>query len=281
MTSSARDNAITVGILLSSICSVILFIGIILAASGALTTTATNGDFVSHRAVPCTVITKKIVENTAGLGGSYVAIASVRLDNDSVDFAAIRQFESNRRAYSGNAEDAFARLAVTDGERTTCGVPADGQPPTRFSSVDQWPVPRPAAVDFDRAMSQAELDYKANLILAGSVFLGVGGGTILVFLAMLLLFRCCDKCGDCDCSCGYCVDSYEQYMLERRINSSGGGKQQQQQQNGADFTEDGLLTHYTCHYGAGACCTLFLAQLCGSSRSSSSSSKPLEPPPKE
>jgi hypothetical protein len=269
---TARANVTAYGMLIASLCVIVVFIGLILALSGGLTITELNGAFVNFRAVPCTVLADKAVPSDVLVGTSFLGVASVRLDNDtagsSFGFAAIRQFDTKKRAYFNSEASARASLEVSTGQKTVCGVPDDAQAPTLFSNADKWPIARPAVVHFDRASSQAQLDYKDNLILSGAVFLGVGGGVILLFLATLLMFRCCDKCGDCDCTC--CADSYEQYMLERRINSSGGtNKQQQQGGNDADFTEDGLLTHYTCHYGTGACFSLFLARLCGSSSSKS------------
>lgn len=260
--SRARDDAIGYAWLISGICSIILFIGLIMLLSGVLTLTDLNGDFVAYDAVPCTVVAVKAVPASVGFYTRYMGVASVQLNwSSQFRFAAIRQAETLKRATWYTTEAALGALEVSEGQLTTCGVPNDGEPAALYATASEWPFDRPAIVRFDRESSQAQLDYKDNLILAGAVFVGVGGGVILLVLLLFAICRCSDSCGDCDCGC--CSDSYEQYMLERRINSSGGKPDAAQQS--ADFTEDGLLTHYTCAYGPGACFSLFLAKLCGSS----------------
>jgi hypothetical protein len=261
MTLSTRDLASVVAFVCCLVCCIVLIAGAIAGLIGGLLSTELSGDFASYRVVPCTVVDRKGVPSDAVVGNSFMGVASVRLDNDSVDYAAIRQIVTPKQPRWPTEDVAVAQLNVSIGQRTACGVPDDAEAPTLFASALEWPFPRPAVVQLDRDAAQAQLDGKADAIYAAIATLGVGGSGIVLVIVYFLALHCYDRYGKDHCGC--CVDSYEENSLDRRINTSGGKQQQQQQQEETDFTEDGFLTHYTCRYGPGACCTLFLARLCG------------------
>lgn len=240
-------------IMFAGFCPIIISIGSILLLSATLTTTEFNGDFVGHRSVACTIVASKVIDN-GGLWPHYVGVAAAQIASIPFDVAVIRQTDRSRRA---TIEIARTILDVTIGSNYTCGLPPTGEP-ANYALASMWPVAGVGVVGFDREFAQAQLTMLESMWISGIVFLSVGLGVLLLVVALYFIARDCT----CDCDCGGCCsDYYEQYMLERRINSSGAF--QNNKGSNADFTDDGLLKHYTCKYGAGACCTLFLSRLCG------------------
>lgn len=244
-------------IMFAGFCPLVILIGAILLMTGAFTSTEFNGDFANYRGVPCTVVASKIIDND-GAVPVHVGIASVRIASIPFDVAAIRQTNKPLSPLRSTAEKARNLLDVTIGKNYTCGLSPTADP-APYDSASIWPVAGVAVVAFDQEFAQSQLTMLDDLLISGVVLTAVGGGVMLMAAALYFIARDCDCDCDCDC-CGCCSDYYEQYMLERRINSSGAA---QHAKVSADFNEDGLLKHYTCKYGAGACCTLFLSRLCG------------------
>lgn len=241
----------------AAFCPLVIIIGAILLMTGGLTSTEFNGDFAGYRGVPCTVVASKVIDN-GGAVPIHVGIAAVSIASIPFDVAAIRQTNKPPRGLRSTTERARSVLDVTVGKNYTCGLSPTAEP-APYDSAAIWPLAGVAVVGFDQEFAQSQLQLLDDLLIAGIVLTAVGGGVILVAAALYFIARDCNCDCDCDC-CGCCSDYYEQYMLERRINSSGAA---QNAKVSADFNEDGLLKNYTCKYGAGACCTLFLSRLCG------------------
>ena len=213
--------------------AILTLIGFILALSGGLTDRRFNGDFATYKTVNCEVQSVKVVPFKTGLITRNVAIAGVVVEGDERTLAAIRQADTIKLLTRLSSQDALEQLGVKAGQMSVCGVPSTpGERATAFDAVRTAPddLVRPAAVAFDADEAQAQNSLADNLLLAGSIMLGLGGIPLFLLILTASVQRWCCFCDDgCQCDVLCCVDNIEQRDLEARIKNSSLQQHQQPQ----------------------------------------------------